>query len=190
MKLVIGNEQTPRQKTPIKGELVYHILAVLVLAGLLLTLVALGVALAGHANWPSIAGVLATFAAYGAIVFYCMRGFRETDKRYYRIAIYCVTAMLFFKSLVPLHTMLSEALLTAAFGLLLVFAERLDKPVQAKKIMFAALVILAAEMLTVLFMPLDTQLTSLQAFVVRAMPLSSLLLTGVLAYVYSNDISR
>ena len=172
------------------GGLIYTVQAILVLAGLLLTIVTLIVALASRSGWPAIAGVLFSLVAYGSIAFYCLRGYRANDLRYYLGAVYGVATMLLFKSLVPLHTMLSQALITLGFGLLLVFAERINNRMQAKRIIVAALVVLLAEAITVLFMPIGTELTSLQNFLVRATPLSSLVLTGTLGLIYWNDLAR
>ena len=167
--------------------IIYHIVAVLVLMGLLLSVVTLIVAIASGGGWPSIAGMLATLVAYGCVIFYAWRGYRETDKRYFLGAVYGIAAMLFFKSLVPLHTMLSEALITLGFGLLLVFAERINKKNSARKVLLAALVVLVLEALVVLFMPLGVELSSLHNFLVRVTPLSSVVLTGTLTLMYLGD---
>ena len=188
MNLVIDNNKGPSGRRRGNG-FIYYAQAALVLMGLILTVVTLFVALIGHASWPSLAGVLATLVAYGSILFYAFRGYRETDRRYYLGAVYGVALMLFFKSLAPLHTMLSEALITAAFGLLLVFAERIGNVSQAKKLILAAIIVLVVEAITVMFMPIGVELTSLQNLVVRATPLSSVVLTGTLALVYWYNIS-
>ena len=172
------------------GSLIYTVQAVLVLMGLLLTIVTFIVALASKSGWPAIAGTFFSLVAYGSIAFYCLRGYRETDLRYFLFAVYGVATMLLFKSLVPLHTMLSQLFITLGFGLLLVFAERVDNKIQAKRIIVATLAVLVLEAVTVLFMPIGVELTSLQNFLVRTTPLSSLVLTGTLALIYWKDLAR
>lgn len=190
MKLIIDNSNSSGSKKSIgNGGLIYHIQAVLVLMGLLLTIITFVVALATRASWPAFVGLLATLIAYGSIVFYSIRGYRETDMRYYLGAVYGVALMLFCKSLVPIHTMLSEALITLGFGLLLVFAERIGNKQQAKILILAVLAVLVVEAITVIFMPIGVELSSLQNFLVRATPLSSLVLAGTLALIYTYDIS-
>lgn len=167
-------------------DLLHTIQAAVVIAGLVLSLVALIVALVGGAPWPTIAAVLSTLVAFGAIVFYSFRGYLQQDTRYYLVSIYCVAAMLFFRSLVPGHTMLTEGLITLGFGALLIFAERMDNPQQAQMWLAVVLCLLVTEALIVGFMPLGDNLTSLQSLFVRLMPWTHVVLVGSLALTFAS----
>ena len=190
MNLIIDNNKGSGNNKGIgNGSLMYTAQAILVLMGLLLTIVTFIVALVSKSGWPAIAGVFFSLTAYGSIAFYCLRGYQESDLRYFLCAVYGVATMLLFKSLVPLHTMMSQLFITLGFGLLLIFADRVDNKIQAKRIIIVTLAVLTLEAITVLFMPIGVELTSLQNFLVRTTPLSSLVLTGTLALIYWKDLA-
>lgn len=170
--------------------ILYHVQAFFVVAGLILTLITFVATLVRGAAWPVIAGILATLVAYGSVLYYAIRGYRDKDQRFYLFAVYSVIITLFIKALIPLHTALSEALIILGMCLLLVFTERMQQPQQAKPLIVVSLVVLALAAIVVMVMPLGVELSTLQNFLARLMPWTQVVLVGTLALAYWGQVAR
>lgn len=131
-------------------EVARGVAAVLVCAGLLLSLIYL-VALM-HAGAPAgdVLGVLMSLVGYAGLGYFCAVGYRSADIRAYLVAVYAVAVAFFFKALMPSATRFDAGCLTLSFGLLLVFAERVEQPPHARIPLAATLVCLVVAALVAL----------------------------------------
>lgn len=144
-----------------------NVAAVLVCAGLLLSLVQLVALLHAGAPFADVWGMLVSLVAYAGLACYCMLGYRSPEARPFLAAIYGVAAMFFFRALMPSATRLEAACLTLAFALTLVFAERIDQPVRARIPLVSAIVCLVVSALAALFAAPDPTVPTLAAVLGR-----------------------
>ena len=166
-------------------QILLNVQAALTCVGFLLNLVILFVDIAGGVSVVSIMSLLSTLLAFAAIAGYCMGGYRTTEVRLFRIAVWSVAAMFFFKSLVRSLAVIDAGVLVAGFGLALIFNEKLSRPRTALAVMAALVAVLVVGAIAAVVRPLTGGAANLVTILARLIPWTHVIIACTLAIAYS-----
>jgi len=171
------------------GGVLQTVAAVLVCAGLLLSVVLLIAAVHDGAAFADVLGMVSSLVAYAGLGYYCTVGYRTGDVRAFLVATYAVATMFFFKALMPSAGTFGSAVLILAFGLTLVFAERVDEPSGARITLAATVVVLALGALVTMVMPAATLAPTLVAVLGRLIPWTHVVCEAVLLFAFEEQVA-
>lgn len=166
-------------------QILLNVQAALTCVGFLLNLVISFADIAGGGGVVAILSLVATLLAFAAIVAYCMGGYRTREVRLFRIAVWSVAAMFFFKSLFRSLAVLDAAVLVAAFGLALIFNEKLARPKTALAVMVALIAVLVVGAIAAVVRPLTGSAANLVTILTRLIPWTHVIIACTLAIAFS-----
>lgn len=162
-----------------------NVQAALTCVAFLLNLVISFVDIAGGGGFTSVMSLVATLLSFAAIVGYCMGGYRTHEVRLFRIAVWSVAAMFFFKSLFRSLTVLDAGVLVAGFGLALIFNEKLARPKTALAVIVALVCVLVIGAIAATLRPLTGGAANLVTILARLIPWTHVAIVCTLAIAYS-----